>query len=58
MSEEEARKDANEHYDMSEWLAGEKHANDGIPPKDYNKSYEAGYSFGIWSQERDSGVHG
>ena len=57
MSEEEARKDAEQHYDMDEWLLGERHAltKDHI---DGTVSYDAGYNFGIWKQEQASGVHG
>lgn len=58
MNQEEAKADAAKHYDMSEWLQGCKDAGAGIAHKPWNDSYDAGYSFGIWSQEQASGVYG
>lgn len=58
MNQQEAKEDAAKHYDMDEWLKGCKDANAGITHNSLNSSYDAGYSFGIWSQEQASGVYG
>ncbi len=57
MNEEEARKDASKHFPntMEQWLKGCKDANAGIKHKSLNASYDAGYNFGIWSQEMKEG---
>ena len=51
MNEQEAKEDAKKHYNMPEWLQGQKDANAGIPHKNGTESYNAGYSFSMWQQE-------
>ena len=53
MSEQEAIEDAKKHYSMPEWLRGQKDSIAGIKHKSGSDSYNAGYDFGIWSQEHE-----
>lgn len=58
MTEPQAKADAAKHYDMSQWLKGCKDAGAGIAHECGGTSYNAGYSFGVFSQEQASGVYG
>lgn len=51
MNEQEAKEDAKQNYSMPEWVQGQKDAMAGIKHKSGTDSYNAGYSFGMWSQE-------
>jgi len=55
MTEQQAKEDAANHYDMPEWRMGERDAKFGKKHKDISDSYNAGYSFSIWKQERANG---
>lgn len=55
MKDEEAEKDAVQGYDVSQWLNGERDAREGVKHESVNDSYNAGYNFGIWSQEMKAG---
>ncbi len=58
MNQQEAKADAAKHYKMSEWLQGCKDAGAGIAHKCGGDSYNAGYSFGVFSQEQIGGMYG
>ena len=58
MNEEDARWDAAQNYVTKEFIKGEYDAKKHVPHVSGTKSYDAGYSFGIWSLEQKAGKHG